>query len=223
MAAGNDPLTVFQQLLDHYGPQQWWPAETPFEVMVGAILTQNTTWSGVEKAIANLKRADRLSLEGILALPQAELGELIRPSGYFNLKSKRLQNFCHWYRDHEAQAWKMETGALRKSLLEINGVGPETADDILLYAFERPVFVVDAYTRRVFGRLGWLQGEESYEAVRLAVEAGFSEYAEEERVEIFNELHGLIVSHAKQHCRKRPACIDCPLKQCTFSDGEAAD
>ncbi len=217
MAAGNDPVTVFRQLLDHYGPQRWWPAESPFEVMVGAILTQNTTWAGVEKAIVNLKRASRLTLEGILQLPQEELGELIRPSGYFNLKSKRLQNYCEWYRDHRLSSWEMETVLLREALLQINGVGPETADDILLYAFERPIFVVDAYTRRIFERLGWLQGGEPYDLIRERVEHHFSSELEQEQVRIYGELHGLIVSHAKQHCRKRPVCSGCPLLECPLN------
>lgn len=212
MAAGNDPLTIFHQLYDYYGPQQWWPAESPFEVMVGAILTQNTTWTGVEKAIANLQQANRLSLEAILQLPQDELAELIRPSGYFNLKSKRLQNYCHWYREHEMSAWEMDTPLLREALLQINGVGPETADDILLYAFERPIFVVDAYTRRIFERLGWLAGGESYDLVRKRVEACFSSEPEQEQVRIYGELHGLIVNHAKQHCKKSPDCGGCPLR-----------
>ncbi|MBT3308403.1 MAG: endonuclease III domain-containing protein [Gammaproteobacteria bacterium] len=215
MAEGVDPLTVFEQLQRYYGPQQWWPAESPFEVMVGAILTQNTTWSGVEKAIANLRSADALSLQAILALSQSQLGELIRPSGYFNLKSKRLQNFCRWYQQHQSSAWEMETRALRVALLEINGVGPETADDILLYAFERPVFVVDSYTRRIFERLGWLQGGESYDQVQERVESCFTIEESVEQVRIFNELHGMIVSHAKQHCRKKPLCEGCPLVGCS--------
>jgi endonuclease-3 related protein len=214
MAAGDDPLTLFQQLLEHYGPQQWWPAESPFEVMVGAVLTQNTSWSGVEQAISNLKRADALSLEAILALSPADLGALIRPSGYFNLKSKRLQNYCRWYSDHQQSSWEMGTEALRSALLAINGVGPETADDILLYAYQRPIFVVDAYTRRLFQRLGWLQGGEPYETVRQRVEASFDQYGPQEQVQIFNELHGLIVIHAKQHCRKKAECAGCPLQQC---------
>lgn len=211
MAAGDDPLTVFHQLYDHYGPQQWWPAESPFEVMVGAILTQNTSWTGVEKAITNLKSADALSLDAILNLPQEQLGELIRPSGYFNLKSKRLQNYCRWYRENEKRSWELETAALRSELLSINGVGPETADDIVLYAYERPVFVVDTYTRRIFERLGWLQGKEPYEEIRSRVEVLFSDELPVEQVRIYKELHGLIVSHAKRHCRKSPDCEGCPL------------
>ncbi len=204
-------LKVYQQLLDHYGAQHWWPAETPFEVMVGAILTQNTSWSGVEKAIANLRSAQSLSPEAILALPHAELGELIRPSGYFNLKSRRLQNFCDWYQQHRDQVGGMNTEKLRTSLLGINGVGLETADDILLYAFERPVFVVDTYTRRLFERVGWLSGGERYEEIRTMVEDCVKGRDAADRIRLFNELHGLIVIHAKHHCKKRPECEDCPL------------
>ena len=214
----NGPVTLYQQLYDHYGPQQWWPADSPFEVMVGAILTQNTSWSGVEKAIANLKQAEVLSVEGMLQLSQEALGALIRPSGYFNLKSKRLQNYCRWYQQHCSTSWEMETAALREALLSINGVGPETADDILLYAYERPVFVVDTYTRRILGRMGWLQGKEPYEEVRSRVEAAFENHSEKERRMIFGELHGLIVEHAKQFCRKKPLCKGCPVQRCSAED-----
>ncbi|HIJ22569.1 MAG: endonuclease [Gammaproteobacteria bacterium] len=213
-----DPLTLFEQLYSHYGPQQWWPAETPFEVMVGAILTQNTTWSGVEKAIKNLQEEDLLSVESILALPQATLGALIRPSGYYNLKSERLQNYCRWYLQHQQQIVAMDLLQLRTALLEINGVGPETADDILLYAFERPVFVVDAYTRRIFQRGGWLQGKEHYEEVRNKVEVYFSDQSESEQVRIYKEFHGLIVNHAKLYCRKKPQCEKCPVN-CGYLPG----
>lgn len=211
VAESVDPVRVFEQLQRYYGPQQWWPAESPFEVMVGAILTQNTSWSGVERAIANLRAADALSLQAILALSESELGALIRPSGYFNLKSKRLHTFCRWYQQHEHSSWEMESEALRTALLDLNGVGPETADDMLLYAFQRPVFVVDSYTRRIFERVGWLQGKEPYEEIRRRVEQRFSAEEAGERVRIFSELHGLIVSHAQQHCMKRPRCEGCPL------------
>ncbi len=214
MAVNSDPVTVYQQLLDHYGPQHWWPAESPFEVMVGAILTQNTSWSGVEKAIANLRSARLLTPQKILACPPPQLGELIRPSGYYNLKSARLKNYSEWYLQHRDTLPQRETASLRDALLQINGVGPETADDILLYAFRRPVFVVDAYTRRIFQRLGWLQGGESYEQIRLRVESRFARRKESEQVEIYSELHGLVVNHAKQHCKKSPDCSGCPLVQC---------
>ncbi len=215
MDAQADLPALFQQLHHHYGPQQWWPAESPFEVMVGAILTQNTAWERVEEAIANLRSQNMLSLEAIVAMDQEALAQLIRPSGYFNLKAKRLQSYCRWYLEHEARLWKSDTASLRKELLGVHGVGPETADDILLYAFQRPVFVVDAYTRRVLQRLGWSSGEESYEEIRLWVEKAFSGEEEQSRTGRFNELHALIVVHAKEHCRKPPRCDGCPLS-CGF-------
>ncbi len=145
-----DPVAVYHLLLSHYGsPGGWWPAEHPFEVMVGSILTQNTRWQGVERAMDNLRMAGRLSIEGITTLDPAALGELIRPSGYYNLKAKRLLHFVGWYRQQRPGCWQWETKRLRQQLLQISGVGPETADDMLLYAFKRAIFVVDAYTRRI--------------------------------------------------------------------------
>ncbi len=199
---------IFEQLLAAYGPQHWWPGETPFEVMVGAVLTQNTAWGNVEKAIANLVANGALDAEVIAACPARRLAEWIRPSGYFNIKARRLQNFCRWYLEQggfEALR-KWPTQELRHGLLSVNGVGPETADDMLLYAFERPVFVIDAYTRRLFSRLGMLDGELGYETLRR--------HFEEELpadVELFKEFHALIVYHAKAACRKRPLCVGCPL------------
>ena len=211
-----DLPALFQQLYHHYGPQQWWPAESPFEVMVGAILTQNVAWERVEEAVSNLRSQQVLSAEAIVALRQEELAQLIRPCGYFNLKAKRVQSYCRWYLEHEARIWKSDTASLRRELLGVHGVGPETADDILLYAFKRPVFVVDAYTRRILQRLGWLSGDEPYEEIRLWVEQTFSGEEEQVRRERFNELHALIVAHAKEHCRKRPLCGGCPLS-CSFA------
>lgn len=199
------------RLLAHFGPQHWWPAKSRFEVMVGAILTQNTAWSNVEKAIANLRRADLLSVDALLAVEPLELAEKIRPAGYFNVKTRRLQAFCRWYREQGAFAalQRLETGALRHALLSVHGIGPETADDILLYAFERPVFVIDAYTRRLFSRLALIGGDEPYEQLRAMVEACFG--TTPAQVKLFNELHALIVAHAKDYCRKRPCCTGCPL------------
>jgi endonuclease-3 related protein len=155
---------VFDALLAAYGPQHWWPAETPFEVMVGAVLTQNTAWVNVERGLgrlaARLGGAAGLEAEGILALPEAELAECLRPVGYFNVKARRLRSFCASYLEAGGldALRRLDTLALRRRFLAINGVGPETADDMVLYAFERPVFVVDAYTRRLGGRLGLLGG-----------------------------------------------------------------
>lgn len=206
-----DPFQLFQKLLSAYGPQQWWPAESPFEVMVGAILTQNTAWERVEAAIANLRQQALLDPQRMVELEQSQLAEVIRPSGYFNLKAKRLQAYCTWYLQHAQKLEEIEMEALREALLEVHGVGPETADDILLYALDRPVFVVDAYTRRIFQRVGWLEGEESYLQVQLMVEQSFAGLSSLQQVDAFKEFHGLMVEHAKRHCRKRPTCEGCPL------------
>lgn len=202
-----------ERLYDHFGPQHWWPAETPFEVMLGAILTQNTAWSNVEKAIENLRREDALDVQTLIQVPTAQLAEWIRPSGYFNIKAGRLKAFCHWYREQgEYQGLNsLETEALRHALLSVHGVGAETADDMLLYAFERPVFVIDAYTRRLLSRLKLIQGGEGYETLRALVEESFGRQSEQ--VLLYNELHALIVAHAKDFCRKRPLCRGCPLSR----------
>jgi len=177
--------------------------------MVGAVLTQNTAWTNVEQAIANLVRHDRLSAAGIIATRKDHLANWLRPSGYFNIKAARLKNFCRWY--VEAGGFtalsRLDTETLRVALLSVNGVGPETADDILLYAFERPVFVIDAYTRRLFSRLGFIAGDEAYDELRLAVEERL-----DPDVGLYNEFHALIVHHAKIVCRVRPRCGGCPLR-----------
>jgi len=200
--------SIYKKLFEHWGPQHWWPAETPFEVMVGAVLTQNAAWSNVERAIANLRAAGCLDAQAIVSLGHERLGELIRPSGYFNVKATRLANLCRWYTErggHEGLA-ALGTGTLREALLAVSGVGPETADDILLYAFARPVFVIDAYTRRLFGRLGLVDTAAGYEALRGRFESGLGG-----DVPVYNEYHALIVRHAKHVCRKRPACGACCL------------
>jgi endonuclease-3 related protein len=200
---------VFNALLSAYGPQHWWPGDTPFEIMVGAVLTQNTAWTNVEKAIANLVKHDKLSAAGIVAARKDHLANWLRPSGYFNVKAERLKNFCRWY--VEAGGFnalsKLDTDTLRDSLLSVNGIGPETADDMLLYAFDRPVFVVDAYTRRLFSRLGLIVGDEAYDDLRLACEDRLGADAA-----LYNEFHALIVLHAKTVCRVRPRCGDCLLR-----------
>lgn len=221
-------LAVFERLHAAHGPQRWWPGDTPFEVMVGAVLTQNTAWTNVERAIAGLKGADALEARRLMELDEAVLAGLIRPAGYFNVKARRLRNFCRWYLEqggYEALA-ALDTEPLRAGLLSVNGVGPETADDILLYAFERPVFVIDAYTRRLFGRLGAIDPAAGYEALRGLFERGL---AREVRVRgghatlaaLFNEYHALIVMQAKAVCRPRPLCVECALAGvCPVSDGD---
>jgi len=201
---------IFDRLLASYGPQHWWPAETPFEVMVGAILTQNTSWTNVERALENLGAVSSLEAEQILEHEHEVLAGHLRPSGYFNVKARRLTEFCAWYVEqggYETLA-QWPTQELRGALLGIKGIGPETADDILLYAFERPVFVIDAYTRRIFSRLGLVPEEWSYEQARARFEEALGLDAE-----LFNEYHALIVRHGKEHCRPRPQCTGCCLKR----------
>lgn len=204
--------SVYDRLLKTYGPQHWWPADSAFEVMVGSVLTQNAAWINVERAIENLKGAGALSAKRIVAARHEQLAGWLRPSGYFNIKAKRLRNFCQWYLDEGGMRTlnRRDTRTLRHQLLAINGVGPETADDILLYAFERPVFVIDAYTRRLFSRLGLITGEEGYETLRHGFENALGP-----DVQVFNEYHALIVIHAKDTCKAKPRCGECALqKQC---------
>jgi len=202
-------LSVYHTLEARYGPQDWWPGDSPFEIMTGAVLTQNTAWTNVEKAIANLKAADCLDPGRIVALPAADLAELIRPSGYFNVKAKRLRQFCSWYLEQggHGPCSQWDTPSLRGALLSINGIGPETADDILLYAFQRPVFVIDAYTRRIFSRLGFFVEDLPYESMRAEFQKALPTDSD-----LFNEYHGLIVRHGKDICRKRPRCDLCCLR-----------
>lgn len=201
---------VFRRLFAAYGPQHWWPGDSPFEVMVGAVLTQNTAWTNVELGLQRLCSRIRLEAEAILSLPAQELAEHLRPVGYFNIKAKRLQAFCRAYLDAGGLDGLRSLGTreLRRFLLEIYGVGPETADDILLYAFARPVFVVDAYTRRIFGRLGIIQGNEGYQAIRHGFESALGP-----DVPLFNEYHALIVRHGKDVCRTKPRCATCCLRE----------
>ena len=207
---------TYHNLYKNYGSQDWWPGDTPFEIMVGAILTQNTAWTNVEKAITNLKSENMLSARKITGARQNTLARLLKPSGYFNIKAKRLKNYCNWYLEQgEFKALsKKKTSELRTSLLTINGVGFETADDILLYAFERPVFVIDTYTRRIFSRLGLIAGDEPYDELRTAIELALGQ-----DMELFNEYHALIISHGKDICRVKPKCADCILnKNCSFQE-----
>lgn len=203
-------LNIFNRLLGHYGPLQWWPAETPFEVCVGAILTQNTAWSNVEKAISALKQANVLTPEGLRAVDPDQLATLIRASGFFNVKSRRLKEFITWLFDRYdgslERMFAIDWRTLRADLLQVRGIGPETADAILLYAGNKPTFVVDAYTRRLFRRLGMLSERADYEETR----ALFMSNLPADTV-LFNEYHALIVEQCKQFCRSRPRCNGCPL------------
>ena len=203
-------LTVYDRLISHYGPQEWWPAEEPFEVIIGAILTQSTAWTNVEKAIRNLKTAGRLSSKGIRALSPAELAGLIRPSGYFNVKAKKLQAFCKWfgerYDDNLEDLFSNETSSLREQLLGIYGIGEETADSIILYAVNKPVFVIDAYTRRFIGRIGLAPGNNTYAAYQELFMENLPT-----NTPLFNEYHALLVRLGKEACKKSPLCENCCL------------
>jgi len=174
--------------------------------MVGAILTQNTNWQNVEKAITNLKTAGSLDAKHILNMDEARLRELIRPSGFFNQKAVRLRLFCHFYLEHDGESGIKALENPRRTLLSLNGIGPETADSILLYALGIPVFVVDAYTRRIFSRLGLTAADATYSELQ-----DYFQTQLERDVPLFNEFHALIVHHAKQHCRAKPLCDECPL------------
>jgi endonuclease-3 related protein len=210
--------SLYRILFDHFGPLNWWPADSPFEVAVGAILTQNTAWTNVERAIANLKEEQVLSPDKLSDLPLARLEELITPSGFFRQKANRLQSLSR----HLVTEWQSNLndfcGGLldeaRERLLARPGIGPETADSILLYAAGRPAFVVDAYTRRIFERVGILRGGETYAEVRQIFM-----HALPKDVTLYNEYHALIVQLAKTCCRKRkPLCDECPIsRRCRFA------
>lgn len=214
MACTETPLwhQVHDRLLAAFGPQDWWPGETPFEVMVGAVLTQNTAWSNVEKAIARLKAAQALDCAAILAMDPEVLAQHIRPAGYYNVKSRRLQALCRFLQeagvadDPAGLAAAFPRDALRTRLLAVHGVGEETADSILLYALHLPSFVVDAYTRRIFGRLGLLAGDERYADIRACFQRRLPA-----DVALYNEYHALIVNLGKAVCRPKPRCELCPL------------
>ncbi|SHJ35119.1 DNA-3-methyladenine glycosylase III [Malonomonas rubra DSM 5091] len=205
-----DLKSVYQRLFDYYGPRHWWPADTPFEMAVGAILTQNTNWKNVEQAIGNLKQANVLDCHSVAGLPVARLEEFIRPSGFFRQKAERLRLFSQHLLDHHQGSLdillQQPLNLAREELLSLKGVGPETADSILLYAGDLPSFVVDAYTGRLFSRLGVLHGKEKYAEIRDFFMANLPENSE-----LYNEFHALIVMQCKEHCRKKPLCETCPL------------
>ena len=201
---------VYRRLMDGYGPQHWWPAEGPFEVMVGAILTQSAAWGNVEKAIASLKEAGALSPTALRRLPLAKLAKLIRPCGYYNAKALKLEALAQWLgescADDLERLFRGDTATLRGQLLSIHGIGDETADSILLYAADKPVFVIDAYTRRILSRLGLAPVGVSYTVCQaifmdsLPADSG-----------LFNEYHALLVYLAKNVCCRRPRCRECCL------------
>lgn len=201
-----------RRLLRRHGPLRWWPAETPLEVCVGAVLTQNTAWTGVEKALANLRGAGVLDdARAMLGLPEARLAALLRPSGYFRLKARRLRALLGWIVERgggdPVAALRGDPAALREDLLRVHGVGRETADSLLLYAGGHPVFVVDAYTRRVLGRHGWFDPGADYDAIRALFEERLPRDAA-----LYNQFHAEIVLVGKEHCRPTPRCGGCPLE-----------
>ena len=203
-------LSIYAALLAHFGPRHWWPAETPFEVCVGAILTQNTAWANVRKAIDNLKAAEALSIDGIHALGLAELAALIRPSGYYNQKADRLARFVDVLVDEAGGSldrfFDRDTDALRARLLAMKGIGEETADSILLYAAGRSRFVVDAYTKRVFSRKAMVPEKAGYAEIQA-----FFERALPRDAALYNQYHAQVVSLGHEFCRPTPLCDGCPV------------
>lgn len=203
-------LRFFELMMGHYGATGWWPGDSPFEIAVGAILTQNTSWTNVERAIANLKTACLLTPRRILRCSLEELETALHPSGYFRVKARRLRSFCAYLVERHGGSMRrmarVPLDALREELLDIHGIGPETADDILLYACDKPVFVVDAYTRRIFARHGMVPHDVGYEKLRQ-----FFERRLDPDVAMFQEYHGLLVYIGKDFCKRRPNCEACPL------------
>lgn len=201
---------VYGRLYRYFGPRHWWPGDTPFEVITGAILTQNTAWGNVEKAITNLKDENLLSINKLSKLTHKRLARLIRPSGYYNQKAKKIKNMITFLKSsYKAKLSNMEsvnTETLREQLLGINGVGPETADSILLYAFNRPIFVIDAYTKRIFSRLKIINISDNYYQIQSLFMDNLAS-----NVNLFNEYHALIVELGKRICKKKPICSECVL------------
>ena len=211
-APSGELLRYYEAMSGALGPMHWWPAQTPFEVIVGAILTQSTAWGNVERAIANLRSARVLTPSAILRVRTSRLAALVRPSGYFRQKAKKLKAFVRFlqtgYGGSLAHMFRTPTVELREKLLSVHGIGPETADSILLYAGNHPVFVVDAYTHRIFGRHGITDGKPEYEKVRAFIEDSIPL-----QPELFNEFHALLVNTGKNWCRKSaPRCRECPLR-----------
>ena len=211
------PLAIYNELYRQYGPQRWWPARSDFEMVLGAILTQNTAWTNVEKAIGRLRARRLLSISRFSKASPKLIAETIRPSGTFRVKTERLKSFTALLMSHYGGSLKdllsLNTQELRKKLLAVKGIGPETADSIILYAARKPIFVVDAYTRRIFQRIGLFGEGLSYDSIqhffskRLPV-----------NTRLFNEYHALIVRLAKTHCRKKPLCEQCPFESgCRFA------
>ena len=206
-------MKIYDEMYQRFGPQHWWPGHTKTEIIGGAILTQNTNWGNVEKALSNMKKAKLLNFSALQKTSEQRIAELIRPSGYFNIKAKRLKNFVNFFYEEYHGSWKKiqqePFDILRKKILSVNGIGPETADSILLYALNRPVFVVDAYTKRIFSRHGLINHRTDYDTVQQLFMGNLPH-----DVQLFNEYHALIVRAAKEYCRTKPQYKGCPL--CTL-------
>ena len=204
-------MRIYRALYSAFGPQHWWPGDTPFEIIIGAILVQNTSWQNVEKAISNLKRENLLSPQKLLDLRPYRLARLIKSAGYFNMKAKRIKHFMDFlsenYSGNLDKMFSEEIHNLREKLLKINGIGKETADSIILYAAGKPSFVVDAYTKRIFARLRLISEDADYDQMKTVFQRNLSE-----DVLLFNEYHALLVHLGKNYCRPKPQCQNCPLK-----------
>jgi endonuclease-3 related protein len=201
---------IYRRLYTAFGPQHWWPGDSPLEIIIGAILTQNTAWGNVERAIGNLKKARLLSAKGLRGVHRRRLARCIRSAGYFNQKAIKLKAFLKFLDGEYGGSLKKmiqePAHILRRKLLGVHGIGPETADSILLYACERPVFVVDAYTARILVRHGFIGADWSYEKIQNHLTAVLPR-----RASLYNEYHALLVRLGKDYCRKNPRCGDCPL------------
>lgn len=199
---------IYDRLMTRYGPQGWWPARGRFEIAIGAVLTQGTAWTNAARAIASLKRTRSHRPEALRKLPPARLAECIRQAGFHNVKAARLKALAEWWLEHGGyrDLQRLPTDELRSGLLAVHGIGRETADAIILYVFERRVFVIDAYARRVFSRVGIIGDDEGYETLRCRTEDAFTGGVAE-----CNEYHALIVEHGKTHCRPTPLCDGCCL------------
>jgi len=202
---------IYNSLFKSFGKQYWWPGDTDFEVVIGAILTQNTNWSNVEKAIKNLKKAKVFTPKKLHEIEIEKLAEHIKPSGYFNVKARRLKHFIEWlflkYNGSLSKLFKLDCTTLREQLLSVNGIGRETADSIILYAAEKPTFVVDAYTKRVLVRHGLINENYTYDEIKAVFEDNLPE-----KVSLYNEYHALIVMVGKHYCKPKMQCEECPLK-----------
>ncbi len=212
---------IYKMLLENYGSQGWWPINTiykkrisltneeKFEIIVGAILTQNTAWTNVEKALSELRKNNCLTIKAILETKQETLAQYIKSSGYNNQKAERLKIVAQFLLQHPLEELQeMETMQLRALLLSVKGIGPETADSIILYAFMKPIFVIDAYTKRIMSRIGLCSKDVSYEDLQAAITNNMKK-----DVEMYNEYHALLVEHAKRYCRVKPLCEKCVLKE----------